>query len=104
MGGTAGAAAGAAARARKRLVSHFMAANAVSATAAVAYEPHRGMERRWLEHLIDKGVLHRGKAGSYWIDIPAYEKWSRSRRQRLGAIVGAAVAVSAALGFLVGGA
>lgn len=104
MGGAAGAAAGAAARARKRLVSHFMAADAVSADKAVAYEPHRGMERRWLEQMIEKSVLHQGKAGTYWLDIPAYERWNKSRRRRTGAMIGAAVAISAALGFLVGGA
>lgn len=102
MGGAAGAAAGAAARARKRLISHFMGQNAVSAAAAVAYEPHRGMERRWLERLIEKGVLHQGKAGTYWLDVPAYDAWTKSRRRRTGAMIGAAVAISAALGFLVG--
>ncbi len=104
MGGASGAAAAAAARARKRLVSHFMAANAVSADAAVAYQPHRGIERRWLEKLIEQGVLHQGKAGTYWLDVPAYDAWNRKRRRRTGAMIGAAVALSAALGFLVGGA
>lgn len=104
MGGAAaGAAAGAQARARKRLISHFMTQNAVSADKAIAYAPDRGMERRLLERLIEKGVLHQGKAGSYWLDIPAFDTWTKSRRRRAGAMIGAAVALGAALGFFAGG-
>ena len=99
-----GAAAGAAvARARRRLVSHFMSNDAVSADKAIGYAPDRGMERRLLERLIDQGVLHVGKAGTYWLDIPAYDAWTRKRRRRAGAIVGAAVAIGAALSFFAGG-
>lgn len=104
MGGaTAGAAAGAMARARRRLVSHFMTQNAISAPNAIAYAPDRGMERRLLERLIEQGVLHQGKAGKYWLDIPAYDAWNKARRRRAGALVGAAVALGAALGFFAGG-
>lgn len=103
MGGAAaGAAAGAVARARRRLVSHFMTQNAVSADSAIGYAASRGIERRVLEKLIEKGVLHVGKAGTYWLDIPAYEAWNKSRRRRAGLAVGAAVAIGAALGFLAG--
>lgn len=98
MGGAAaGAAAGAASRARRRLISHFMEADAVSADKATGYAPDRGIERRLLERLIDQGVLHVGKAGTYWLDIPAYDKWSRKRRRRAGIMVGTAVAIGAAL-------
>ncbi len=104
MGGpAAGAAAGAVARARRRLVSHFMTHNAVSADTAIDYTPGRGIERRLLEKLIEKGVLHVGKAGKYWLDLPAYDAWNKSRRRRAGMAVGAAVAIGAALGFLAGG-
>ena len=56
-----------------------------------------------LEQLIGKGVLHVGRAGTYWLDIPAYDDWSKSRRRRAGMMVGAAIAVSAALAFFAGG-
>jgi len=103
MGGAAaGAAAGAVARARRRLVSHFMTQNAVSTDSAIGYAPGRGIERRVLEKLIEKGVIHVGKAGTYWLDIPAYDAWNKSRRRRAGLAVGAAVAIGAALGFLAG--
>ncbi len=91
------------ARARRRLISHFMAENAVTADKAITYVPHRGIERRLLEKLIEKRVLHVGKAGTYWLDIPAYDAWNKSRRRRAGMAVGAAVAIGAALGFLAGG-
>ena len=103
MGGAAAGAAGAAvARARRRLVSHFMAADAVSADQAIGYTPDRGLERRLLERLIGQGVLHVGKAGTYWLDIPAYDQWNRRRRRRAGIMVGAAVALGAALSLFAG--
>lgn len=104
MGGAAAAgAAGAAARARRRLISHFMSNDAIAADKAINYAPDRGFERRLLERLIDQGVLHVGKAGTYWLDIPAYDGWNRSRRRRAGIMVGAAVALAAALGVFAGG-
>jgi len=99
--GAAGAAA-AVARARRRLISHFMAQDAVSADKAIGYAPDRGIERRLLERLIDKGVLQVGKAGTYWLDIPAYDAWNRSRRRRAGLALGAVVALGAALGLFAG--
>ncbi len=103
MGGAAAGAAGAAvARARRRLVSHFMSNDAVSADKAIGYAPERGIERRLLERLIDQGVLHVGKAGTYWLDIPAYDKWNRKRRRRAGILVGTAVAIGAALSLFAG--
>jgi len=74
-----------------------MEADAVSAEKAVGYTPERGMERRLLERLIEQGVLHLGKAGTYWLDIPAYDQWNRKRRRRAGIMVGTAVAIGAAL-------
>ena len=103
MGGAAaGAAAGAQARARRRLISHFMEADAVSVEKAVGYAPDRGMERRLLERLIEQGVLHVAKAGTYWLDIPAYAKWNRKRRRRAGIIIGTAAAIGAALSLFAG--
>ena len=90
------------ARARRRLISHFMEADAVSADKAIGYAPERGIERRLLERLIDQGVLHVGKAGTYWLDIPAYDKWNRKRRRRAGILVGTAVAIGAALSLFAG--
>jgi hypothetical protein len=79
-----------------------MTQNAVAADSAISYAPGRGIERRVLEKLIDHGVLHVGKAGTYWLDIPAYDAWNKSRRRRAGMAVGAAVAIGVALGFFAG--
>jgi hypothetical protein len=84
------------------LISHFMAQDAVSADKAIGYAPERGIERRLLERLIDKGVLQVGKAGTYWLDIPAYDAWSKARRRRAGIAVGAVVAIGAALSLFAG--
>ena len=80
-----------------------MTQNAASAGSAIGYAPSRGIERRVLEKLIEKGVLHVGKAGTYWLDIPAYDAWNKSRRRRAGLAARAAVAIGAALGFIAGG-
>jgi hypothetical protein len=103
MGGAAAVAAAAVARARRRLIAHFKDKGATGADAAVAYVPERGIERRLLEQLIEKGVLHQTRPGSYWLDETALGLWTKSRRRRAGALVGAAVALGAAIGFLASG-
>ncbi len=104
MGGAAAGAAGAAvARARRRLIAHFKDNGATEAAAAIAYAPERGIERRLLEQLAKKGVLHQTSPGVYWMDPTALGLWTRSRRRRAGALVGAAVALGAAIGFLASG-
>ncbi len=104
MGGAAAGAAGAAmTRARRRLIAHFKDKGATGADAAVAYAPERGIERRLLEQLVRKGVLHQTKPGIYWMDITALGLWTKARRRRAGALVGAAVALGAAIGFLASG-
>lgn len=104
MGGAAAGAAGAAvARARRRLVAHFKDRGATRAEAAIAYAPDRGIERRLVEQLLKNDVLHQTGAGTYWMDETALGLWARSRRRRVGALVGAVVALGAAIGFLASG-
>ena len=43
------------------------------------------------------------RPGTYWLDIPAYDTWTRKRRRRAGIMVGTAVAIGAALSFFAGG-
>jgi hypothetical protein len=103
MGGAAGAAGAAVARARRRLIAHFKDKAATNAGAAIAYAPERGIERRLLEQLVRKSVLHQTRPGVYWMDETALGLWTKSRRRRAGALVGAAVALGAAIGFLASG-
>ncbi|WP_375396946.1 hypothetical protein [uncultured Sphingomonas sp.] len=101
MGGAAVAGA-AVARARRRIGSHFMGQNAVSPAKAVAYVPGRRIERRMFESMRDKGVVNESAPGKYWLDIPAFDAWNSARRRRAGVMIGAAVAISVAIGLLAG--
>ena len=90
------------AKARRDVVSHFMAANAVSAESAVAYEPGRRIRQRQFERLCDAGVIRAASEGRFWVDAPRYDEWSRSRRRRVGIAVGTVVAIGAVLAMVVG--
>ena len=90
------------AKARRDVVSHFMAANAVSSESAVAYQPDRRSRQRQFERMCDAGVIHAVGEGRFWIDAPRYDEWSRSRRKRVGIAVGAVAAIGALLAFVAG--
>src|SRR5690349_11180925 len=90
------AAAAVIAKARRDIVSHFMTADAISRDKAVGYEPDRRVRRRQFERMVDAGVLHEAEPGRYWIDVPRFDEWSRSRRKRIGiAVIGASLAAAA---------
>ncbi len=80
MGGAAAAAA-AVTRARRLVISHFMGMNAVSADSGVDFVPARRLEAKQFDRLRGEGVIKPAKSGFY-IDIPAYDAWSRARRKR----------------------
>lgn len=80
-----------------------MALNAVSAETGVNFAPARRLETKQFELLQSAGVIKPARSG-YYIDIPAYDAWSRARHKRevlvltivllvlsIGAIVGAIV-------------
>lgn len=97
-----GAVAGAAvARARRRVIEHFMRANAVSPDKAITFESARFVQRRMFDRLVRAGVLKPAEGGHY-LDVPAYEANSRLRRQRAGIIVGAVALAGAAAAALLG--
>lgn len=100
MGGAVIAAA--AARARRRVVSHFLSQDAVSAENAVGYEPDRRMERRHFERLREAGVILPTTAGRYYVDVPKLDADRDTRRKR-GAMIAAAVAVIAGVAVALGG-
>lgn len=94
------AAAAIVAKRRRDILSHFLTANAVSADGAVAYQPERRVDRRQFGHLLDAGVIVEAGPGSYFVDVPAYDSWNRSRRRKVGLILGGVIAAGAALAAL----
>jgi hypothetical protein len=85
------------AKARRRIIDHFMSADAVSAESAVAFVPKRLIIERQFARFQRGGVIRTTDDGRYWIDIPSYRKWENSRRVRVAAAAIIVVAAAAAL-------
>lgn len=96
VGETAGVAA-AVARARRRNSSHFLQANAVGPDSAVSYEPGRRLERRVFERMQNAGAIRAGASGGWYLDPKGFDYYNRTRRRRVGALIGGAVAVAGGL-------
>ena len=89
-------------KARREIVSHFMANNAVSAASAVGFEPNRRVKRRQFQRMRDAGVIHATGMDRYWLDVPRYDEWQQNRRRRAGMMVGAAAVIGATIALLAG--
>lgn len=89
------AAAAIVAKAQRDVASHFMQRNAVSAEAAVSWEPDRRIQRRMLGRLVRRGVIVETAPDTYYLDLPTYDSWRRSRRKRAAVLMGGAVAIGA---------
>ena len=89
---TAAAAVGVAMR---KVISHLMGANAVSRESAIYFVPDRRLQRRVLARLIRRGVIVETKPDTYYIDIPAYDRWRRSMRGRAALLIGGVAVVGA---------
>ena len=89
---TAAAAVGAAMR---KVISHLMSANAVSPESAIYFVPDRRLQRRIIARLIRRGVIVETKPDTYYIDIPAYDRWRRSMRGRAALLIGGIAVVGA---------
>lgn len=94
------AAAAIVAKARRDVVSHFMQHNAVSAGQALRWIPDRHIQRRMLARLVRRGVIVETADDSYYLDLPAYDEWARSRRRRTAVALGSVVAIGALLAAL----
>lgn len=91
------------AKARRRILDHLMGANAVSADAAVSFEPGTAVQARQLQRMLNAGVVRETGSGKYWVDIPVYRDWADARRRRILVlmiivIIGAAVGALASVG------
>jgi len=89
---TAAAAVGAAMR---RVISHLMEANAVRPESAIYFVPDRRLQRRIIARLIRRGVIVETRPDTYYIDIPAYDRWRRSMRGRAALALGSVILLGA---------
>ena len=105
------AAAAVVARARRDVISHFMERNAVSAGEAVRWVPDRALKQRMLARagagragtaarFVRRGVIVETAQDTYYLDVPAYDRWRRSTRKRAAALIGGVAVVGAILAVL----
>lgn len=97
MVGAENAVAIAKARARHKVIAHFVSAGATSPAKAVAFDPQRRFERKLVEEFKDKGILRPASNGGHYIVPDKLEAWQRERRKRTGLILAGALAVAAAV-------
>ncbi|WP_155264651.1 hypothetical protein [Sphingomonas segetis] len=74
--------------AMRKVTSHLMSNNAVSAKDAVHFVPDRPFQRRMLARLVRRGVIVETAPDRYYIDIPAYDRWRRGLRRRVALLLG----------------
>lgn len=93
------AAAAVVARARRRILDHFLLANAVSPNGAVSFSPSGLVGERQFDRLLRAEVIREAGPDRYWIDVPSYRRWQNRRRRRvaLSVMLSAAVAGVATL-------
>src|SRR5215210_2489665 len=89
------------AKAPRDVISHFMQCNAVSPAAAVRWIPERRIQRRMLARLVRRGVLVETSPETYYLDLPAYDRWKRSVRRRVALLLSGVVAIGAVAAALV---
>lgn len=95
------AAAAVVAKARRDVVSHFMQQNAVSPVQAIRWVPERYIQRRALARFIRQGVIVETADDSFFLDVPAYDRWRRSTRKRVAVALAGIAAIGAAVAALV---
>lgn len=88
------------AKRRRDILSQFLTANAVSADSAIAFDPDGPADRRLFARLERDGVIVAAKRGTYYVDVPAYDRWNRSRRRKVWLVLGGAIALGAVLAAL----
>lgn len=101
MGGAAAGVAAAAAQARRRVVSHFLSQNAVSADRAVPFTADKRMEQRFFDRMRDDGVIQPATNGGYYLDVARWDAWQQTQRGRIKWILLAGV-VALGIGIAVG--
>src|SRR5206468_9144222 len=77
----ASAAAALIARARREIQHRFFEADAVRPDRAISFEPSNGFERRIFGRYLQRGIVHRGSGGQYWMDVVAYDVDLRRRHR-----------------------
>jgi len=81
--------------ARRSVIDHFMEAGAMSADAALTYQPQRHAERRALSYLLGREIVRMTQEGRYFVDEASAAAWRRENAARIALIVGGSLAAVA---------
>ena len=79
----------------RKVTSHLMSNNAVSRESAIYYVPERRLRRRVLARLIRRGVIVETEPDTYYLDVPAFDEWRRTRHRRIAFAMGGVAVVAA---------
>ena len=91
------------ARARRDIQHHFFSHDAVRPDRAVGFEPYSMIQRRQFERMLDRGIVRQTPAGTYWLDVVAYDDDLQARYRRIKVALFAVIAlllIGLALGML----
>ena len=78
------------------MVRSFREAGAFSEPSAIAFEPRRRLDRRYVNSLLDFGALIETKPGTYYLDEEKLADHSAKRRKRALTIIGTMLVLGAA--------
>jgi hypothetical protein len=81
------------ARARRDIPHHFFSHDAVRPDRAVGFEPYSRIQRRQFERMLDRGIVRQTPAGTYWLDVVAYDDDLQARYRRVKIALFVAIAV-----------
>jgi hypothetical protein len=81
------------ARARRDIQHHFFSHDAVRPDRAVGFEPYSRIQRRQFERMLDRGIVRQTLAGTYWLDVVAYDDDLQARYRRVKIALFVAIAV-----------
>jgi hypothetical protein len=81
------------ARARRDIQHHFFSHDAVRPDRAVGFEPYSGIQRGQFERMLDRGIVRQTPAGTYWLDVVAYDDDLQARYRRVKIALFVAIAV-----------
>lgn len=81
--------------ARRRLAHRFLAADAVRPDDGISLGPLNIFQRRVFDAWRAAQIVKPGRAGTWYLDLPAYEKDRQVRRERATILAGAAAVAGA---------
>ena len=84
-------------KARRKILDHFLLADAVSPESAIRFVPEDHWQDRQFAQFQERAIVRPVGIDRYWIDVPRYRRWENLLRLRVLIVAGAALAMFALL-------